>query len=117
MLCVHKVVSQKIDLSFGLRKNKNFGAKNKTFYGTCFIFFTPITCNVFFRKTLRTHMNYGDVLVDFFLKKLTLRNLYFSIGTKAHGSRVEFPVIEVVLNNFMRAVAFRLVLSLISLIV
>jgi hypothetical protein len=26
-------------------KKTNFGANNKIFYGTCFVFFTPITCD------------------------------------------------------------------------
>jgi hypothetical protein len=38
----------KIVLSFVLRKKTNFDAKNKTFYGTYFVFFTPTTCNVVF---------------------------------------------------------------------
>jgi hypothetical protein len=39
MLRVHKVVSQKNDMSFGLRKKTNFGAKNKTFYSTIYFVF------------------------------------------------------------------------------
>jgi hypothetical protein len=38
MLHVHKVISRKTDMSFGLRKKTNFGAKNKTFYGIYFVF-------------------------------------------------------------------------------
>jgi hypothetical protein len=67
MLCVHKVVSRKIDLSFGLLKKTNFGAKNKIFYGTCFVFFIPATYNVVFCKTLRTHMDYRDIHMKFFV--------------------------------------------------
>jgi hypothetical protein len=50
MLCVRKVVLRKTILSFGLRKKKNFDAKKKTLYHTCFVFFTPTTCNVIFSQ-------------------------------------------------------------------
>jgi hypothetical protein len=65
MLCVHKVISQKIDLSFGLRKKTNFGAKNKIFYSTYFVFLQGPRAMSFFHET--THMNYGDVHVKFFI--------------------------------------------------
>jgi hypothetical protein len=56
MLCVHKVVLRKTDLSFGLRKKSNFDANKKTFYGICFIFFTPTTCNVIFSRNFYEHI-------------------------------------------------------------
>jgi hypothetical protein len=31
-------------------KKLNFDAKKKTLYHTCFVFFTPITCNVIFSQ-------------------------------------------------------------------
>jgi hypothetical protein len=74
MVCVHKVVLRKTDLSFDLRKKKYFGAKNKTFYCTCFVFFfytDHVQC--FFCETLRTHMDYEDVHVNF----MTLQNMFF----------------------------------------
>jgi hypothetical protein len=57
MLCVHKVVSQKNDLSFGLRKKKNLSAKNKIFYGTYLVFLHRPRAMSFFHETLGTHMD------------------------------------------------------------
>jgi hypothetical protein len=41
-------------------KKMKFGVKNKAWYETCFIFFTPV-----FHKTLGTHVDYRDIHVNF----------------------------------------------------
>jgi hypothetical protein len=49
-------------------KRQNFGAKNKTFYYTFFVFLhRPMSV---FRETLGTHMYYRNVHVNFFLEFL-----------------------------------------------
>jgi hypothetical protein len=54
---------EKTNLTFGLRKKINFGAKKKTFYDICFVFLhRPHEISVF-RATLGTHR---DVHVKFF---------------------------------------------------
>jgi hypothetical protein len=49
-------------------KKKKFGAKNKTFYDIYFVFLHRSLEMPFFRRTLRTHMDYGDVHAKFFIQ-------------------------------------------------
>jgi hypothetical protein len=48
-------------------RKTNFGAKNKTFYGTCFVFLHRSRAMSFFCETLRMYMDYGHVYVKFFV--------------------------------------------------
>jgi hypothetical protein len=68
MLCVHKVVSRIIDLSFGLRKKRQILVL-KTSHFMVYILSCLHRPRVmsFFRETLPTNMDYGDVYVKFFI--------------------------------------------------
>jgi hypothetical protein len=65
---VHKVVSQKTDMSFVLQKKTNFGGKKRHFMVFILSFLHRPSKMLFFHKTLRTHMDYGDVRVNFFIQ-------------------------------------------------
>jgi hypothetical protein len=63
-----KSFHEKIDLSFGLRKKDKFWyEKTRHFMVHVLSFLHRPRAMSFFYETLRTHMNYGDVHVKFFV--------------------------------------------------
>jgi hypothetical protein len=56
----------------------NFGAKNKIFYGTCFVFFTPTMCNVIFSRNFTNAYGLWRCTCEIFrFNFLKLRNIIF----------------------------------------
>jgi hypothetical protein len=57
---------------------KNFDAKNKALYDTCFVFFLhrPREISIF-RDTLQTHMDYENIHAIFFVEIFWHLEIYF----------------------------------------
>jgi hypothetical protein len=92
MLCVYKVISRKIDLPFGLRKNDKFWCYKQEILWYMFCLFTLITCNIVFsRNFTNTYELWRCICEIFHLNFLTLRNIFFLHRKHMHmGAELNF---------------------------
>jgi hypothetical protein len=65
MLCFHKVVSRKIDLSCGVCKKIKFGTKNKKIHKINLSYIDNTRKYLFSAKNLQTYIDYGEVRAKF----------------------------------------------------